>query len=547
MTETKTNPILRLLPSLTDVAFLLPLLFLFAGLNGARTMLGDGDTGWHVRAGEWMLAHGQVPRQDLFSYTRPEAPWYAWEWLWDVAFAWLHVRWGMADVVLASLLVVCVTFALLYRLVYRRCGNPLVAIALTGLAGAGASIHWLARPHLFTTLFLVIFLSILERVREGRTRLLWTLPVLTVPWTNLHGGFFVGILVLGIYGLGEVLAALLAGQGEEKAPRLRRAGAYFAAAAGCALASLANPYGYHLHAHIFTYLRDPYLVKYIQEFQSTNFQWAQTTFLEVMLIFGICAAMWYGKRKQYGEVLMIAAWGHLSLMMGRNIPLYMLAAAPVAAQPIASWLRAAAHAPVAEWLRKGLGMFHEIAEEIHPLDKPWRLHAISALAMLAVALGLSSPVAGKKFQTNYDPAGYPEKALALLGQPGQRVFSDDEWGDYLIYKLSPRGAKVFVDGRSDFYGAKFNQAYVDALNVKYTWPQTLEQYGVNTLLLRAADPLAGAVKESSRWRAVYDDGLAIVFQKTGGAAGQLLPAGSAGPQPQAIAVFGDSSRERSNQ
>src|SRR5258706_15690714 len=106
MTETKPNPILRLLPSMTDVAFLLPVMFLFGGLNGARTMLGDGDTGWHVRTGEWILAHGQVPRQDMFSFTMPGQPWFAWEWLGDVGFAWLHLRWGMAGGGLGSLLVV---------------------------------------------------------------------------------------------------------------------------------------------------------------------------------------------------------------------------------------------------------------------------------------------------------------------------------------------------------------------------------------------------------------------------------------------------------
>ena len=62
MTETKTSPLFRWLPSLTDVAFLLPLILLFAGLEGVRTMLGDGDTGWHLRIGEWILAHHQMTR-----------------------------------------------------------------------------------------------------------------------------------------------------------------------------------------------------------------------------------------------------------------------------------------------------------------------------------------------------------------------------------------------------------------------------------------------------------------------------------------------------
>ena len=87
--------IARFLPSLTDIAFLLPILFIFVKLSGARTLLGDGDTGWHVRTGEWILANGRVPTVDMFSFSRPGAAWFAWEWLWDVAAAMLHQRWGM--------------------------------------------------------------------------------------------------------------------------------------------------------------------------------------------------------------------------------------------------------------------------------------------------------------------------------------------------------------------------------------------------------------------------------------------------------------------
>src|SRR5262245_51402617 len=115
----KPNALFRLMPSLTDVAFLMPILFLFTKMEGVRTLLFDGDTGWHIRTGEWILAHGRVPYQDLFSFTKPGQPWFAWEWLWDVMFAGLHAYGGLAAVALASLLVLCVTFALLFRLVNR--------------------------------------------------------------------------------------------------------------------------------------------------------------------------------------------------------------------------------------------------------------------------------------------------------------------------------------------------------------------------------------------------------------------------------------------
>ena len=68
----------------------------------------------------------------------------------------------MAAVVLGSSLVLALTFALLFRLARRR-SDALVALAMTLVAAAGSAGHWLARPHLFTMLFTVVFYSILEQ------------------------------------------------------------------------------------------------------------------------------------------------------------------------------------------------------------------------------------------------------------------------------------------------------------------------------------------------------------------------------------------------
>ncbi|MDQ6705565.1 MAG: hypothetical protein M3Z85_06335 [Acidobacteriota bacterium] len=168
MTELNPGPnaastppwIVRFMPSLTDVAFLMPIFFLFFKLDGATSMLGDGDTGWHIRTGEWIIRNGRVPHADIFSFTKPGQPWFAWEWLWDVAFAGIHKHGGMAAVVLINILLISFTFALLFRLVRRNCSNDWIAIAATLLAAMGSSIHWLARPHLVTLLFVVIFCSI---------------------------------------------------------------------------------------------------------------------------------------------------------------------------------------------------------------------------------------------------------------------------------------------------------------------------------------------------------------------------------------------------
>src|SRR3984885_13748708 len=98
-----------LMPSLSDLAFLAPILVLFWCTSGVGWLLTDSDTGWHIRAGEWILKNGHVPAIDLFSFTKAGEPWFAWEWLSDGLMAAIHRHSGLAGIVLASLLLLGAT------------------------------------------------------------------------------------------------------------------------------------------------------------------------------------------------------------------------------------------------------------------------------------------------------------------------------------------------------------------------------------------------------------------------------------------------------
>ncbi|HTS49208.1 MAG TPA: hypothetical protein VMH05_14755 [Bryobacteraceae bacterium] len=518
MTPARSNGrgAVRLLPSLTDIAFLMPAVFLFTRMQGAKSMLGDGDTGWHVRTGEWILANGRVPHQDIFSFTKSGEPWYAWEWLWDTCFAWLYHHGGMASVVSASILVLCLTFALLYRLTLRHCRNPFLAIGATLLACACSALHWLARPHLFTLLFVVLWLMIIDRVYERGPRWLMLTPFLMILWTNVHGGFLAGFIILGGFVAGEILRALFTPELASRRLALDRAKWFILAGLACAAATLVNPYGYHLHAHIYKFFSEPYHFQNVNEFQSISFHELWGLYLEVALILGVLSALWFvARRRQFVPLVLVAGWGHLALYSARNIPLFGVVAAPVIAQALAEMLEGLETAPVAAWIRRMAAGLREIASEFEVMDRPWRVHAASVAGIALIALLVGSPAATGKLKPEYDPTRYPARALPLLrSNPYARIFTDDEWGDYLIYQLYP-GHKVFVDGRSDFYGQDFEEKYLDLMNVKYDWQQYLDQYRINTIVLSTTAPLAGAIKESSRWRAVYDDTVAIVFLRAG--------------------------------
>jgi hypothetical protein len=523
---------IKFLPSLTDFAFLLPLAFLFGRMDGAQTLLSDCDTGWHIRTGDWMAANHAIPTHDVFSFSKPNGTWFAWEWLSDLVFSGLNHLGGLRAVVLLSLLLLAIVFTLLFRLTIRHC-NSVVAIVITVVAAAASSVHWLARPHLFTLLFLVLFFFVLERAREGRPRVAGIryfvlLPVATILWTNLHGGFIAGILMVGAYGAGELLKAAFTADSSLRRPAALQAAAYFGTALACLAASLVNPYGWRLHVHLMEYLRDPYASQHINEFFSLSFHHPAAIFFETLLLLSAVSVFWYASQGRFTESLLLLMWAHAGLLASRNIPLFAIVSAPLVAAAVQAWLTRLPHLEVAGWVRAAAARFNDAVAETSATDLIPRWHLVSAAGFALVAALLFAPAPPRRFRSEYDPKSYPAGAVEVLRRdPTARVFTHDEWGDYLIWRLYPAG-KVFVDGRSDFYGDDFENKYIDILNVRHGWEKTLGGFGVDTILMPPSAPLSGVLKESSRWRVAYDDGVALIFRAVQTTAGKPISATSLG-------------------
>src|ERR1019366_9831316 len=105
-------------------------------------------------------------------------------------------------------------------------------------------------------------------------------------------GFLVGVLLISVFGVSELFRILLAAGEEGRAAGLGRAGKYFLSALACLAASLLNPYTYHLHVHVWQYLRDPYQAEHIMEFLSVSFHHPIAIFFETMLAGGVLAGGW---------------------------------------------------------------------------------------------------------------------------------------------------------------------------------------------------------------------------------------------------------------
>jgi hypothetical protein len=498
----------HLFPSLTDLAFLLPAFLLFALLPGAHLLFSDGDTGWHIRTGDWILAHAAVPSVDLFSFSKPDQPWFAWEWGSDVLFALIHRVAGLAGVALATVLILGAVSATLFRLVRRYSDNDVLAFAVTVFATCGSMIHWLARPHVISWLFVLLFCHAIRSEEEGNPKPLYALPALMLLWTNLHGAFFVGIALLIVSALGALLSVVL--EGTERAPRAySQSKRYLLCAAASVAATFVNPYGWHLHKHVIEYLGDSKLLDKIQEFQSVNFHQGFSLFFEAMLLLAVAAAFWALRQGRYAAAINVVLWAHLALVSARNIPIFNL----VAAAPVACLLSdALGRARTVRLLRKPAELVSEIVREFKPLERLERWYLLAAAGAFALAFCFASNQPG--FDARFNPKYFPYSVMSTLRQAGiERLFTSDQWSDYLIYEFYP-SRRVFMDGRSDFYGTDFVTTYQHIAGARYDWRQDLDRYGIDGVMLGADAPLATVLKESPRWKLLFDDGKVILFKRT---------------------------------
>ncbi len=494
----------RLAPTLADFFFVALLMWLFAaGSSGWTGLLVDGDTGWHIRTGEWVLDNHRAPTQDLFSFSKPGETWYAWEWLADVVFALLFRQAGFKGVVLVAGLVITTTAYIVFRSMLWRGANPLAAMVVCLLGVGCSSVHNLARPHVFTTLLMAVSVWILAGDRSQPTRRVWLLIPLTALWTNLHGGFVALIATLCLTVAGSVAEAWL--EPSARGPRLRSARRYALLVGGCLAASLVNPFGYHLHAHVFSYLKSDWIRKAVEEFQSPSFRDESMLQFEVLLISGLFVAAAAARRKQVVEALWIVFWTHAALGSVRHVPIYVVVAAPmIAAGATRAW----------EWAAAGRSRQSvvSILKALGDDSAPGFRRATAWMAVPVVVLAaINEPV---KWPANFPKEKFPVELVERHREAlaSARVFTMDQWADYLIFRSYPK-QRVFFDGRSDFYGPELGQQYVRMVQAHFEWERLLDRYRFDYVLGPADWPLASMLKRDSRWRIVEDDGKAILFER----------------------------------
>jgi hypothetical protein len=540
--KSKPKPILAqwLFPSIKDVFFLA--FFLTPFLGSGSKALGDSDTGWHIRNGEQILRTMSLPRTDYFSYTAYGDPWFAWEWLADVFMAVVHKYAGMNGIVLWASTTFSLTFTLLFIFTFRQGGNVLFCVLLSGLAGFAASIHWLARPHLFTMLLLPLTVMILQKFEAtGNRRWLWFLPPMFLVWTNLHGGFVAGVIVITIYALGHGLTSLTSKDEAARAGALQPAKEYAKIAAICLAVTLLNPYGVHLYTHIYhSYVGSDFLLNRISEFRSPDFHIDVVKYFEFLILIVLVMAAATYRRLSFVEIGLVVFWTHMALVSARHIPLYVLMMTPILARHWTGYVEAlSTDDRLRPWVRRLVDPVKRYCANLGAMETQFKgvVYPVVIVGLvLVISLNRGQLFGHTVLDKGFDKKVFPVNAANFIEQQKieGKLFSTDQWSGYLIYRFFPR-YPVFFDGRSDMYGEDLMNEYLKLAYLEHDWRKVIEKYQFDWMVLPFNIPLPSLMKELPGWRVVYDDHYAIVFVKEGKLNSRVQPKlcqhAAVGPKP----------------
>ena len=510
--EASAGPVRWLLPSIADLIFLALLgVLVFTPLS--VRLLGDAGIGWHIRTGQEILTTHAVPRVDSFSSTMNGKPWLAWEWLYDVKVGWLDSALGLNGVVWFTALVMAAVYAGMFQFLVQRGTNLLAALGLVLLAISASMIHFLARPHVLSWLLTLLWFWILDSAERncesgdgwGR-RWLWFLPMSMLIWVNVHGGFLLGFVLIGIFWLGSMWTWLHLSENRiedslRKIAAGKRVRALTSIGLFSVLASLVNPYGWKLHAHVFSYLSNRFLIDHIDEFQSPNFHGiTQKCFLALLLV-SIAVLIGRGRELSLNHILVVLFAVYAGLYASRNIPISAILLGVVIG-PLLS-----CDGSRESFSQKMLAVESRMRGHLWPLA--------GFVFTFAVAANGGRMGSARWMNAHFDPQRMPVQAVAYLGSQGAAapILAPDYWGGYLIYRLYPQ-AQVVVDDRHDLYGEQFLRSYLKLLHAEEAWGEFLREHPAGYVVLPRKSALATVLTGSQEWKRIYADDVAVVFQGT---------------------------------
>lgn len=471
----------------------------------------DPDFYWHLKTGELIATTGGLPWHDVFTYTNYGNPWVLSEWLAQWLFFMLYMMAGLSGVGVFTALI----YMLCWVVTYKTCRDVLkdegkaVVVTLLFCAFMG----WVApRPHIFTFLFFSILLRQLFLFKYFRSDrgVLWV-PLIMLFWANLHGGYFIGLVLMAVFIASEWSKYLYADVANRiEVTRLRKLS--LIALLGFLVTAI-NPHGFNYWLYPYNAIVSSGDAQFINEWQSPNFHKPFFQYYLAMVFIFFMNLIYSNKKPDLTEIGTSLIFIGGAFVSVRNLPLAGLAMAPffaVSYRDLALadfFVKFNRSSPVGE---KRSAVSIAIERVLVAGNKQvggaesimnWIMLLLSVFAIL-----LLYPTRKSNIDLSISRL-LPVKAVDFIleNHIEGRMFNTYHYGGYLIYRLYPQ-QKVFIYGRTDIYPRGFVSEYREIYRGDRNWKKYFDQKKIDYVLCETSAPIKQLLLAEGNFKLVSDDG-----------------------------------------
>ncbi len=475
-----------------------------------RTMT-DIDSWWHLAEGRYIVQERIIPESNIFRFTTPAEKTLNHEWLSQVLFYTLYRVGGIPALQFFFIALMVATFLLLLFLYLDR-EWYLTAPSILFLALLASSERFAIRPHLLTFFLATLFLFILIRYKEQRGRnLLWLLPFLQILWVNLHGGFIIGLILLGAFVVGEGIEKWVGSRDVGPVIRGNRYQHLVLVSFSALVLCVVNPHSFSLFTRLYRELGN-------EVFKAGFLEWNAPFALQVpffpdviyqykiFLVLSLASFLLNIRRCRLTDLCLYIPLFALSLFSFRFIALFVLLTAPSVICNINTVLQTFT-------IR-----FKETRERNF-----FRLQIGAALLLLFFIFVAAWDVVSDnyyirnrslaRFGIGISDLAFSSEAVHFLQtlNPPAQLFHTLDLGGYVLWHLYPQ--KVFIDTIS--VDPSFFQEYSMVMTYPQLWEIYSQKYKINTVLLThfwpQAKGLLSFLAQHPEWTLIYFDDRAAVF------------------------------------
>lgn len=444
---------------------------------------GDGDDAyWHIKVGEWILTHQQVPTSGIFSYTNTDKPWISHEWLSAVLLYKVFQYSGWAGLVFLAIISVFVTLLVLLNFLLERL-STVQSLIFVLFAYLLMAIHILPRPHILAIPIIAYWTASLIKASEKQAAPPFYLLPLMILWVNMHGSFVVGIAFSIFFSIEAIFYAAAA----TRKQLLANWTIFIAATISCAAMT---PHGINGLLLPFQLSNQTYALERVLEWQSVNFHHFQA--LELWLLSFLSLILLQGIKLPVFRLVFLLSLLHLSLKHLRHAADLLSTLSPlILATPLAT-----------HWHSKPEISFKDLWPKTY-----------QGLALLIIYfLGLFFYLSDIK-ETEYQQAQQIQKVLLALKPEQQQlgnVLNNYGSGDFLIYLDYP----TFIDTRAELYGDPFMKYYFEAIELVDSSKKLeamIAKYHVTWTLFYTHEAINTYLATQPSWHKLYSDKVFTIY------------------------------------